>query len=61
MIAVPVWIPQSAMLTGLVILTIALIDEFTDVLNGNDPSYTGKGENLLENDAPLPNSTAKGE
>ncbi|MCP4934271.1 MAG: TRAP transporter small permease [bacterium] len=61
MIAVPVWIPQSAMLIGLMILTTALIDEFVDVLKGNDPSYTGKGENLLEGEAPLPNSTAKGD
>ena len=59
MIAVPVWIPQSAMLIGLSILTIALIDEITDVLKGNDPSYTGKGENLLENEAPLPHATTK--
>ncbi len=61
MIAVPIWIPQTAMLTGLVILTIALIDEFVDVLKGNDPSYTDKGENLLQGDPPLPSSTVSGE
>lgn len=52
MIAVPIWIPQSAMLAGLVIMTIALIDEFIEVLKGEEPSYAGKGENLLENDDP---------
>ena len=47
MIAVPIWIPQMAMLTGLVILSIALIDELTAVFLGRAPSYTGKGEKLL--------------
>ncbi len=32
MIAVPLWIPQSAMLTGLVVLSIALIDSFFSLL-----------------------------
>ncbi len=61
MIAVPIWIPQSAMFAGLVILTIALIDEFVDVLKGNAPSYTGKGENLLQGAPPLPSSTVSRE
>ena len=47
MIAVPIWIPQMAMLTGLVILSIALIDELTRIFSGRAPSYTGKGEKLL--------------
>ena len=61
MIAVPIWIPQSAMLAGLIILTIALIDEFVSVLTGSEPSYAGKGENLLEQDDPIPTSSIKGE
>ena len=48
MIAVPLWIPQTTMLAGLIVLTISLLDEFIVVLTGGDPSYTGKGENLLE-------------
>ena len=47
MIAVPIWIPQTAMLVGLVILSIALIDELVTILSGGTPSYAGKGEKLL--------------
>ena len=47
MIAVPIWIPQMAMLAGLVILSIALIDELVTILSGGTPSYAGKGEKLL--------------
>lgn len=47
MIAVPIWIPQLFMLLGLVILSIALLDELVIVLMGKDPSYMKKGEKLL--------------
>lgn len=47
MIAVPIWIPQSFMLFGLVILTIALADELVTVVFGREPSYAEKGEKLL--------------
>jgi TRAP-type C4-dicarboxylate transport system permease small subunit len=47
MIAVPIWIPQSAMLFGLVVLTVALFDELVTVVRGNTPSYVNKGEKLL--------------
>jgi TRAP-type C4-dicarboxylate transport system permease small subunit len=47
MIAVPIWIPQSFMLLGLVILSIALLDELVTVLSGRDPSYMEMGEKLL--------------
>ena len=39
MIAVPLWIPQTAMLIGLIILSIALIDEFIGLIRGRTPSY----------------------
>ena len=55
MIAVPIWIPQSFMLLGLVILTIALLDECITVLRGGAPSYVLKGEKLMVkegNDSP---------
>jgi len=39
MIAVPLWIPQTAMFIGLTILSIALIDEFIGLVRGNTPSY----------------------
>lgn len=48
MIAVPLWIPQSSILVGLAILSIALLDELLCILTGGDASYEGKGENLLE-------------
>ncbi len=48
MVAIPIWIPQTALLIGLAVLSIALIDEFVCCLRGNTPSYVGAGENLLE-------------
>jgi TRAP-type C4-dicarboxylate transport system permease small subunit len=38
-LAVSLWIPQIGFSGGLVILSIALIDEFVNVLRGNRPSY----------------------
>lgn len=48
MVAVPLWIPQSGMLLGLLVLSIALIDEFVRVLRGRVPSYEESAENLIE-------------
>ncbi len=47
MVAVPIWIPQAAVLGGLVVLSIALLDEVWTIAHGKDPSYHDKGENLL--------------
>lgn len=47
MVAVPIWIPQAAMLVGLAVLTIALVDEFVGLCRGREPSYAGKDEDLL--------------
>ncbi|MCW5692164.1 MAG: TRAP transporter small permease [Pseudolabrys sp.] len=38
-ISVPLWIPQLGYCAGLIILSIALIDEMIHVLRGNKPSY----------------------
>ena len=38
-LAIPVWIPQLGFAAGLVILSIALIDEMINVIKGNRPSY----------------------
>jgi len=38
-LAVPLWIPQLGFSGGLVILSIALIDEMVNVIRGNRPSY----------------------
>ena len=47
MIAVPIWIPQSAMLFGLAMLSLAFLDEAVSVLRGKKPSYSEQGENIL--------------
>jgi len=39
MIPVPLWIPQVPMAIGLVVLTIALVDEFLEALAGREPHY----------------------
>jgi TRAP-type C4-dicarboxylate transport system permease small subunit len=38
-LAVPLWIPQLGYCGGLVILSIALIDEMINVIRGNRPTY----------------------
>ena len=38
-IVVPIWIPQSGMAFGLIILFIAFVDEFIHVLSGGAPHY----------------------
>ncbi len=47
MVSVPLWIPQFPVVVGLGILTVALADELISVLRGAQPSWEGKGENLL--------------
>ncbi len=47
MIAVPIWIPQIAMLVGLLVLAVALVDELLTVSRGGAASYAAKGEKLL--------------
>ncbi len=39
MVALPLWIPQVPMAIGLIVLTIALIDECVEALAGREPSY----------------------
>ncbi len=43
-IAVPLWIPQLAMVVGLTIFLIALIDDLVLVLSGGTPSFVGLEE-----------------
>lgn len=50
MIAVPIWIPQSAMLVGLVVLSVALFDELITVIGGQAPCYAGGEDALLAAD-----------
>ncbi|WP_316979335.1 TRAP transporter small permease [Shumkonia mesophila] len=39
MVALPLWIPQVPMAIGLIVLTVALVDEFFEALAGREPSY----------------------
>ncbi|MES9873975.1 MAG: TRAP transporter small permease [Candidatus Sedimenticola sp. 6PFRAG7] len=50
MVAVPIWIPQSAVAFGLVVLAIALVDELFCLLTGKQASFASKGEGLLDNE-----------
>ncbi len=47
MIPVPLWIPQSFMAFGLIVLTVALVDDMVRVLRGKKPSYENVEEGLL--------------
>jgi len=38
-LAVPLWIPQLGYASGLLVLSIALVDEMVHVLRGNKPTY----------------------
>lgn len=39
LLAIPFWIPQSAMAAGLLLLVVALLDEALAILRGRAPSY----------------------
>lgn len=49
-LAVPLWIPQCSMALGLMVLTIALVDEFVQVLRNKTPSYGYEDEGVPESD-----------
>jgi TRAP-type C4-dicarboxylate transport system permease small subunit len=42
-VAVPIWIPQSTMALGLIVFSIAMIDELVTVIRGRTPAYA-KGD-----------------
>lgn len=48
LLAAPFWIPQSGMALGLVILTVALVDETIAVARGREPIYESNAEGALE-------------
>jgi len=50
MIAVPIWLPQSSMVLGLFVFSMALIDEFFRVIRGNEPSYMEDKDGQLGRD-----------
>lgn len=46
--AMPFWIPQAGMAAGLVLLTVALLDELILVAGGNEPSYEVAKDTALD-------------
>lgn len=48
LMAVPFWIPRSGMLLGLLIMTIAVIDELWSVWLGAEPSYEANAESIFD-------------
>lgn len=48
LLAAPFWIPQGGMALGLVILTVALVDETVSVARGREPLYETNAETALE-------------
>ncbi|TVQ29423.1 MAG: TRAP transporter small permease [Geminicoccaceae bacterium] len=54
LMAVPFWIPRLGMATGLLLLTIALVDEFVAVWRGAIPSYEANAETVLGDDDAVP-------
>jgi TRAP-type C4-dicarboxylate transport system permease small subunit len=59
LLAIPFWIPRSAMAVGSFILTVALLDELVRVLSGATPSYEANAETVLGN-TPLDAGTPAG-
>ncbi len=53
LVAVPLWIPQSGMALGLVVLEIAVVDDLVVLLAGGTPSYEA-AEALKQKAAAMP-------
>ena len=43
MITIPLWIPQLSMAAGAILLEIAVIEEFVNVVCGREPRYEREG------------------
>lgn len=50
LLAIPFWIPQSGMLLGATILTVAFVDEFWLVATGRQAGYEAPAETALAGD-----------
>jgi len=51
-VPVPLWIPQAPVAVGLVVLTIALVDELVRVLRGGSPTYEDETPSVFTGDGP---------
>jgi len=49
-VAIPLWLPQLAMCAGLILLTVAFVDDLVQVIRGGDASYRTAASTLLESD-----------
>ncbi|MBB3065397.1 TRAP transporter small permease [Limibacillus halophilus] len=47
LLGIPLAIPQSAMLFGLAMLTVAIVDELVNLLQGNTPSFEDSADVVL--------------
>jgi len=48
LVGVPLWIPQASMTVGLIIMTVACLDELVRVLRGLDPSFEENTDSILK-------------
>ncbi len=48
LLAAPFWIPQTGMVLGLIIMTVALVDDLLCVARGQTPSYEANSRGALE-------------
>jgi hypothetical protein len=46
-VPIPLYIPQLGLAVGLIVLTVALIDEYLSILRGAEPSYGQSGDGLM--------------
>ncbi len=53
LLAIPFWIPRSAMVLGGVVFFIALIDEFVSIWRGELPAYEANADHVLAQEEPL--------
>lgn len=51
MVATPLWMPQSVMAAGLVVLFVCFVDEFVHVLRGDAPRYEASAGALGDSDS----------
>lgn len=50
LIATPLWIPQSAIFLGLLLITIAMIDELVRTARGGLPSYVDQEQDVFSHE-----------
>ena len=48
LLAIPFWIPQAAMAFGLLLLTLALVDEAVGIVRGREPAYASGEDTALD-------------